>query len=962
MGGFTTGIGLFSGIDTGSLIDQLLSVASRPRQLVEQRMIQLQIKQSAYMDLNTALNSLRSASSVFRTGSIFDTKQANSSDPDVLVASASKSAAPGSYSFIVDRLVSTQQMLTRGFADYDVSGQNAGTWSFEPEEARLDRDVSLASLNGGNGIDRGSVVIVDTDGNQATVDLSRVATINEVLDAINAASGLNVTARVDGDKFVLDGAASVTSEIGSTTAETLGLDSGSATFSGSTLTGGTVYEMGSDTGLNALNDGLGVNLGTDIGETRYDFVISVDMDGAGGNDPIDVQVNIGSKWAFDAEDNLEETETRVTTVGGVIARINEALNAEVGVTGVSASIDQASGRIVINAGAGVDLEVKEKNAGEVDQGTTARDLGILGTGTGSINGTRILSGLNTTLLSNINGGAGLTGDQLVVTLRTGDTLNITGLTSATTVSEVMAVINDDATNAGRVVASLDSNGTKLILTDTTGGTGLFGIAGTAASELGVATQPPGVSADSVTGTNLQRRYISESMLLDSLNDGNGVGTGKFRITDSNGGVADIDIDSSTLTLGNLIDKINTADIDVTARINDNGDGVIIEEALTGGNPAGPLKIKIEDISGSVASKLRIEGEADGTDADNAIDGSFETTITFDSTDTLKDIVSKVNNSDAGVTISSINDGSGVNPFRLSLVSNQSGSAGRFILDTGGFDLGLDTLDKGSDARVFFGSTDPASAVLLSSSSNSLDSVIAGVTIDLKAASEEPVTVNITRDTENIESKIGDFVQTFNNVLSRISMQTRYVEETNQRGPLLGDGTTIALKNALFNTLFNENKGFSEAFETLVEVGITVGTGGNLEFDKDKFREAMEQDSEAVEAMFARREIDPDGNTIDLGDGITGTDPNANTVYSELGVIPQIEEFVNTYISSIDGVLTRKNRSLDDQIKNQQTRIEAMNRSLESKRITLMNKFVAMEKAIAQLQSQQSALSSIQMIG
>jgi flagellar hook-associated protein 2 len=962
MGGFTTGIGLFSGIDTGSLIDQLLSVAARPRQLVERRMIQLQIKQSAYLDLNTALSSLRSASSVFRTGSIFDTKQASSSDENVLVASASKTAASGSYNFVVDRLVSTQQMLSRGFADYDVSGLNAGTWSFEPEEARLDRNVSLATLNGGNGIDRGSVVIVDTDGNSATIDLSRVATINEVLDAINAEPGVNVTASVDGDKFVLEGAASVTSEGSATTAESLGLDSASATVNGTTLTGGTVYEIGSTTGLNALNDGLGVNFGTDVGETRYDFVIAVDMDGAGGADPIDVQVNIGSVWAFDADDNLEETETRVTTVGGVITRINEALTAATGVSGISASIDAASGRIVLSAGAGVDLEVKEKNQGQSDEGTTARDLGLVGTGTGGINGTRVLSGLNSTLLSNINGGAGLTGDQLDFTLRDGGSLSITGLTSATTVSELVGVINNDVTNAGRITASLDSNGTKLILTDTTGGTGLLGIGGTAASELGVDTLPPGVSADSVTGKNLQHRYMSESMLLGNLNDGNGIGTGKFQITDSNGGVADINIDSSTLTLGHVIDKINQANLDLTARINDQGDGIIIEEDLSSGNPAGPLKIKIEDTSGSVARNLRISGEASGTDTDNVIDGSFETSIDFDSTDTLKDIITKVNTSDAGVTISSINDGTGVNPFRLSMVSNQSGTAGRFILDSGGFDLGLDTLDDGNNARVFFGSSDPATGVLLSSSSNTLDSVISGVTIDLKSASEDPVTINITRDTEAIETKIGSFVDAFNNVLTRISTQTRFIEETGQRGPLLGDGTTIALKNALFSTVFNENKGFSETFESLVEVGLTVGAGGKMEFDQEKFREALEQDPDAVEALFARREIDSDGNTIDLGDGITGTDPNANTVYSELGVIPQIEEFVNSYISSIDGVLTRKNRSLDDQIKLQRDRIESMNKSLQTKRLKLQSQFIAMEKAIAQLQSQQSALSSIQLIG
>lgn len=957
MSGITTGIGLFSGIDTGSLIDQLLSIAARPRQLVQQRMIQLQVRQSAYMDLNTALSGLKTASSVFRTGSVFDTKSALSSDPETLLASAGKTAAPGSYSFVVDRLVSTQQMLSRGFADFDVSGLNAGSWSFEPEEARLDRDIALATLNGGTGIDRGKIIIEDSNGEEATIDLSRAATMNEVLDAINSNADIGVTASVQDGHLVLEGAASVTSAGGSTTAESLGLGSGSATLLGTTLTGATVYEMHDDTGLSALNDGAGVNFGNDIGESRYDFVIAVDMDGAGGDAPIDVRVNIGSVWEFDDENQLKEIATRATTVGGVVDRINEALGNTDGVSGVSASIDAASGRIVLDADPSVSMTVTEYT-----DGTTARDLGILGAGTGGITGSRVLAGLNTTLLSNINGGSGLTGDQLDFTLRDGNALSISGLSSATTMAELMDTINSDATNAGRITASLSGNGTKLVLTDTTGGSNALHVAGDAAAALGVVTDPAGVSADSVTGTNLQHRYISESTLLSSLNDGQGIGSGKFKITDSNGTMADINIDSGTLTMGHVIDKINQSSLAVTARINDSGDGITIEEDLAGGGPAGPLAITIEDVTGSTAKGLRLVGEAEGDGVDNVINGSFETTLDFEATDTLEDIMSKINNSNAGVTVSSINDGTGVNPYHLSIVSKQSGTAGRFVMDTGSFNLGLDSLDEGNDARVFFGSTDPASAVLLSSSSNTLDSVISGVTIDLKAPSEEPVTVNITRDTEAIESKITAFMDSFNNVLARISTQTRYIEETDSRGPLLGDGTTIALKNSMFSTILGNNEGFSETFDSLAEVGIKVGTGGKLSLDKDRFRAALEQDSEAVEALFARRELDEDGNTIDLGDGITGTDPNANPVYSELGVIPQIEEFVNTYISSIDGVLTRKNQSLDDQIQLQENRIALMNRSLENKRAKLQAQFVAMEQAISQLQSQQSALSSIQMIG
>ena len=961
MSGITSGIGLFSGIDTQSLIEQLLSVAARPRALAEQRLVQLQVRQSAFLAINSSLGALKTAASTFRSSSIFDTKGVSVSDPMILTASADKNAVPGSYNFLVDRLVSTQQLLSRGFADLNTSGLNAGSWSFESSEARLDRDVALAALNGGAGVSRGKIVVRDSNGDSATVDLSRAGTVNEVLDAINGASGINVTANVRDGRFVIDGAVSVTSSPGFTTAASLGLNSGTATMEGSTLVGGSVYAMGANTALSALNDGNGVNFGVDVGESRYDFIINVDMDGAGGDGPIAVRVNIGSIWEL-TDDGLKESATRVTTVGGVVDRINAALEAATGVTGVSASIDPANGRIVIGAGAGVDITVEEKTTGASGQASTARDLGLLGSGTGGVNGQRVLAGMNTTLLRNLNGGAGLGGDELDFTLRSGASLSISGLSAATTVSELMNLINNDTTNAGRIVASLNSNGTGLTLTDTTGGSGNLIIGGSAAESLGVETDVAGVAASSVRGANLQHRYMSESTLLTSLNGGKGIGTGKFRITDASGSIAEINIDSGAFTLGHVIKRINDAGIGVKARINETGDGIMIEEKVADGAAHGAVKIKIEDVSGSIARNLRLAGEAKDTGSDNLINGSFETTIEFDATATLSDIVKKINDSGAGVRASVISDGTGVNPYRLSLSSTQSGTTGRFILDSGAFDLGLDTLDKGEDARVFFGSSDPAKGVLLTSSTNALDGVVTGVTINLKSASETPVTINVTQDTDAIESRVTQMVDAFNTVISRIATQTRYVQETRERGPLLGDGTAISLRNALFNEILGKNRGFGGTFDDLTDVGISVGSGGKLQFDKATFRAAMEQDAAAVKDLFTRRVIEADGNSIDLGDGITGRDPDAAPIYSELGVIPRIEQFIDTYISSIDGVLTRKNTSLNSQIALQRGRITSINKGLESKRQILLRQFIAMEQAIGQLQSQQGSLGAIQRIG
>ena len=79
----------------------------------------------------------------------------------------------------------------------------------------------------------------------------------------------------------------------------------------------------------------------------------------------------------------------------------------------------------------------------------------------------------------------------------------------------------------------------------------------------------------------------------------------------------------------------------------------------------------------------------------------------------------MNNANVGVAATVISDGTPNSPFHLSFTARSSGEAGRFTLDTGGYDLGLRTLSEGRDARVFFGSSDAATGVLLTSSTNSM---------------------------------------------------------------------------------------------------------------------------------------------------------------------------------------------------------------------------------------------------
>jgi len=945
MGGITTGVGLFSGIDSASLIDQLIQAQSRPQILASQRLFQLKTQQAAYLDINSRLNAFKTAAASFRVNNTFDGRNAASSDEEIFTASASNGAINGTYNFLVDRLVTTQQLLSRGFADQDTTSVGLTEMTFEGEEARLDRDTALADLNNGTGITRGKVLINGTE-----VDLSRVGTMGELIDAVNT-SGSGATARVDDGSIIFDNVTTLADTLGSDVLSSLGF---SATTNGSpaTVTGSQVYGLDTNTSLASLNDGRGVGTRDVSGELVYDFNIIVD--------DVAIGVRIGEIQELDGDD-LVTTSGPASTVGQVVDRINAALADDY--PEVTASIDQSSGRIVINDTDNRGIEVQNFRVDDVDVSTTATDLGIETDGvvTGTVNGERVLAGLNTTLLSSINGGLGFDGAAGIFTVATADgsTLDI-DVTGATTMQQVIDQINNDDENDdgfgnARITASLNNTGNGLQITDNTTGVDDLVIGGAVADSLGLS----GTFADNVSGgENLQLAYLGLNSLLSGLNNGSGVGTGTFEITDSLSNSVSISIDENDRTLGDVIDKINDANLTVTARINDTGDGILIEED----NPTpGAAAISITDTSGGVAGNLRIAGEASGTDADNFIDGSFEITVEFDASDTLDDVVEKINEAGAGARASIINSGSGANPFRINIFATDSGTEGRFIVDSGDFDLGLSSLEAGQDARIFYGSADPAQGVLISSTTNTIEGVIGGVSLNLTQASDDPVSVTITTDSESIETQVGALVETFNAIIERIDFQTRYDSETEERGTLLGDSTALTLRNRLFSSLRKTNEGFSGTFSRLSQVGINVGEGGTVEFDAEKFRSAYAQDPDAVEAIFARRDIqavDPDPD----GDGIIISNPDAETTFSALGIIPQLEELAEDYVSSIGGILQNRSNALDSQIELQEGRIESIQRTLDGKRGILQRQFLAMEQAIASFQSQGSALSQIQLIG
>src|SRR5690606_3745553 len=343
MGSITTGIGLISGINTAQLIEGLLAIEARGKTNLQTRVATLQAQRTAVMDINARLLNMKTASRAVRLDKIIHATLASSSNEEILSATAAKNAQPGSFQFIVRQLVSTSQQLSRGFADRATTPLGLTSMSFEFGRGGLAVDRNLEELNGGNGVARGKIVITDRSGAQETIDLTDVATLNEVIERINSASTVNVTARISSDGLVITdntggtGTLTIANAAGFTTATDLGI-AGSA--AGDTLIGQNINTIGANTSLSSLNDGNGVLIRNNVPDFRITArdgtVIDVDLGRI--NLPITPStllsdLNNGKGITLGDDDNkdikfvdrdgneYEVNLTGITTVNGLITRV-----------------------------------------------------------------------------------------------------------------------------------------------------------------------------------------------------------------------------------------------------------------------------------------------------------------------------------------------------------------------------------------------------------------------------------------------------------------------------------------------------------------------------------------------------------------------------------------------------------------------------------------------------------------
>ncbi|GAA0243417.1 flagellar filament capping protein FliD [Cryptosporangium japonicum] len=333
----------------------------------------------------------------------------------------------------------------------------------------------------------------------------------------------------------------------------------------------------------------------------------------------------------------------------------------------------------------------------------------------------------------------------------------------------------------------------------------------------------------------------------------------------------------------------------------------------------------------LAAAHRVTSAFAGTDTPATTNGTIDLTIGTGADavttnlavddNTPQGVADAINKAGLAVRASVVNTDSG--PV-LQLASTKTGKANTFEIS--GLTSDAKVMSAGTDAELTVG--DPAQGGFkISSSSNTFTGAMPGVTITASKLATD-VTIGVNQDTEGIANKMQALVDAANSALAQISSSSAPGVASSpgaksSAGPLAGDYTVRQLSSQILSTVSQGLSGFG----SFKQMGVQLTQGGKLEFKKDDFLKAYNEDPAKVQKAVT--------------DGLAGG----------------LQKVGAAATDTINGTLTQKIKSGTTMISRLNKEILDWDTKLADRRTALQRQFSAMESALSKVSSQSSWLSS-----
>jgi flagellar hook-associated protein 2 len=329
--------------------------------------------------------------------------------------------------------------------------------------------------------------------------------------------------------------------------------------------------------------------------------------------------------------------------------------------------------------------------------------------------------------------------------------------------------------------------------------------------------------------------------------------------------------------------------------------------------AGSYQFYVEQLASK--QQVAVQGLVDG-----ALSGTLnlkDQTFNLGAYATLEDAAKAINASaDLGVQATLVRSNGEVS---LVLTSTESGTANAFAHSLTGTAATTTTLSTAADARIRMGGSFGVGGIELTSSSNTFDNVIEGVSLSVNKVHKDgdpALTLTIDQDKSATKGKAQSFVDAFNALMTSFDSLTASGSDSSARGALAGDSSVRAIEGRL-NTLLRTDFGGN----SLINFGISADRNGKLTIDTARFEAAVAKDPAGFEALF------------------TGKD----------NLLDSIDKTVASYTSSTNGMLKNRMDTLDMNLRRTNEQFDKLQQQYDSHYSRYLKQFTSMMQTMQNME-------------
>lgn len=277
-----------------------------------------------------------------------------------------------------------------------------------------------------------------------------------------------------------------------------------------------------------------------------------------------------------------------------------------------------------------------------------------------------------------------------------------------------------------------------------------------------------------------------------------------------------------------------------------------------GAAAGIYELSVQQLARQqrVATSATTQFDPSGGGTLDITVGGNTVPLTIAAGTTLQQLRDQINEANAGVTATIINNGS---VDQLVISSSETGTANAFTLTGTGALAGLsfnapnalstnssDTLyrvQSAQDAQL------TVNGIAITRGSNTLTDVIDNVTLTLTGESNTTQSLTVDRDLDPAKTAIQNLADAYNKVMDQIDTLSGYDETNKTFGDLYGDSSLRGLRNQLRQVLGQEVTGLGN-FSRLLDFGVEFDVTGRMTIDDSKLTNALNSDWASVANFFA----------------------------------------------------------------------------------------------------------------